>query len=817
MDKNIIVLIIITVFLIIVVKSTNKKVASSSTVSSSSPDTRPTIQKAGDWVDTRGTTGQTKEEIAQQLDSGVSKEDAPSDPSKGDILLKSLKDTLTDPLVYAAVGIQLAPTILSKIDDMTKHLTRPVINSIAESTESAISKTGAKLAGKVAERTSIKLAEKAAVKAGTEIAAKATVAASTGPAAPIVAGAELAFSIVSSAMDGLNLGGFQNLKTSSMLNEMKNTIDEYFNEQVGADKLPLVYGPLDRLSKDDLTEKVVKKVGEIIKNDPNRKTDQTYINSVVDKAFSNVCIDLGGFNYTHPVTGNNVCSLTQTQCIPPWPQQSGDTYYEFKNGVCQVRPSIMRNTCEKMGLGVTYNQDTGTCNFTEAYCGRYVGSAKVVNNDCEVTDGQKIAEMIFGTTITRSIMNIFDFKNNYESCPSGMNEPNELVALAAIAGPGAAVAAGAGLAFGAQYFCSGSKCREGEEMMMQTLGVDKNLGGLCYKQCKEGYESNWGDERSSAIAGMCYKQCPDGMDPSAGFCTRFPDTITDVGVSARCPSSYTTTVEGPGGMCQPRCPDDFPVEQAGLCYKSSVEKLAGGAIATSIPAKKRGCDSGQRDDGTSCWEDAKCRTWADSNWNSSDGGFIHTRCTGCGCIKKTVFDRYYCPDGYKQSSSGMCQAEVRTPGLSKSLLSVGTCPDSGKTYPQNHPKAGQSVVLEKDGGVCYLPCDWYGQSYKRTAVGTCQMDALSTIRDSYTRPPTRSAYSVIPKKRKTPFPSTSEEDFKNSTIGKYIQAGINAARDGDPAKFGKAMAGFAMTSNPAVLALGAQDLGDLGATEIMKA
>lgn len=820
MDKNIIVLIIfmfifiIGFFFVVVIRSTSKKVAAES--SSNNSIERSTIEQAGDWVDTRGTTGQTKEDIAQQLETGVSKEDKPSNPSNIDNVLKSLTDILTDPLVYAAVGIQLAPGILSKIDDMTKQLTRPVINSIAEGAESAIARTGAKLAGKVAERTSIKVAQKTAVKAGQRIATQATIAATTGPAAPFVLAAEIAFNIISSAMDGLNLGGFQNLKNSSMLNEMKNTIDEYFDEQVGKNKLPLVYGPLDRLSKDELTEKIVKKVGEIIKNDSNRKTDQTYINSVVDKAFSGLCTDLGGFNYKHPVTGNNVCSLTQTQCVPPWPQQAGDTYYEFKNGVCQVRPSIMRNTCEKMGLGVTYNQNTGSCNFTEEYCGRYSGSAKVVNNDCEVTNGQKIAEMIFGTTITRSIINIFDFKNNYESCPSGMNEPTELVALAALTGPGI-IAAGGAMAFASQYLCSGSKCNEGEEMMMQTLGVDKKLGGLCYPSCRAGYESHWGDERSSAIAGMCYETCPAGMEPSAGFCTRFPDTITDVGVSAKCPSNYITTVEGPGGMCQPRCPDDFPVEQGGLCYKSSVERLAGGAIATTIPAKKRGCDPGQRDDGTSCWEDAKCRTWADSNWNWEDGGFIHTRCTGCGCIKKTVFNRYYCPDGYRESTSGLCQAIERTPGLARSLLSVGACPDSGKTYPQGHSKAGQKVILEKEGGVCYLPCDWYGGSYKRTAVGTCQMDALSTLRKSYSRAPIGPAYSVIPKKRKTPFPSTSEDDFKNSTIGKYVQAGINAARDGDPEKFGKALAGFALTANPTVLSLGAQELTDLGAREIMQA
>jgi hypothetical protein len=149
----------------------------------------------------------------------------------------------------------------------------------------------------------------------------------------------------------------------------------------------------------------------------------------------------------------------------------------------------------------------------------------------------------------------------------------------------------------------------------------------------------------------------------------------------------------------------------------------------------------------------------------------------------------------------MCYAESRPIQVAKSTIEVGQC------------RADEDKV----NGMCYPKCSKYGGSFTRlTGTGTCQMTSLTENRDSYTRTP-RVAYTVFPKKRTTPFPSTSESDFKNSTIGKYIQAGINSARDGDPKGFGKAMAGMAMVANPAVLSLGMQDLADMGYQEGTKA
>lgn len=786
--------------------------------SGTGPDTRSTSEKAADLMDTRGANTESQSQLENQLETGIAPEDAPSSGL-----------TATDKALIALTAAELASDIRDQVAERrvkttettrNQRITKNILNKTAEKASRPTERLGMKVITRAAERTAMKTASKAAARAGTQMATKLTAAAATGPGAPFVLAAEMAFATVSGALDGLNAGGFNNLTTMSTLNDMRDTVEDYFVKENGSD-IPLVYGPLDKLTDDEYDKLMIKKQDELIAKDPPPSTggSDEYYNKKADDAFSSVCTEKGGVIFKHPTKNINMCSFPESKCVPPWPLQAGDTYYEYKGGVCQVRPSVMRDHCEKMGMDVSYNKDTGSCNLTEKYCGRYAGSARIKNGDCEINKAQSIAESIFGTTITRSIINIFDFENNYESCPPGTSEATELV----LAGLGP---------LATQYFCSGSKCKDDEEMMMETQGfsVDlgehfrqtgelfqgnaqnygdqfskKTLGGLCYPKCKDGYVSYWGKDRaSSEVAGMCYKQCGPDRDPSVGFCTRLLDVKSDPGVTAKCPSGYKTTVEGPGGMCQPGCPSDYPVEQAGLCYKSSVKKLPGGAVNTTIPSTFGSCPGGYRTEPATCFKDAKCRTF----WRTGTG--VVTQCSKPESISRPSS----CSDGYSPTTAGLCQAQTKSAGVAKSLLQVGTCPDSGRTYPSNHPKAGQKIVLERVGGMCYLPCDYYGGSYKRQGV-SCAKETLSERRDSYSRTPKGPAYRAFPKKRKTNFPSTSEEDFKNSTIGKYVQGGINAIRNGDPKGLGKAMGGLMLTANPFTLSSGSQDLMDLGYQQVI--
>jgi hypothetical protein len=116
------------------------------------------------------------------------------------------------------------------------------------------------------------------------------------------------------------------------------------------------------------------------------------------------------------------------------------------------------------------------------------------------------------------------------------------------------------------------------------------------------------------------------------------------------------------GVTPDTCPANKPELEDGLCYESCDEGYHGvGPLCWAdsqnigigkIP-DKRNCGYYQeneswkrcRDDGTSLWEDFSCRTYCDGNWSWSDGGFCHTSCNGCGCIRKNLFDRQYCQDG----------------------------------------------------------------------------------------------------------------------------------------------------------------------------
>jgi len=80
----------------------------------------------------------------------------------------------------------------------------------------------------------------------------------------------------------------------------------------------------------------------------------------------------------------------------------------MKGGFSRMSPlSSIKETCDEMGHGVSFDQGKGLCNFTQKYCDRY-GLTYFFNEDvnvydCKLATSQKVFESIFGTTITRSI------------------------------------------------------------------------------------------------------------------------------------------------------------------------------------------------------------------------------------------------------------------------------------------------------------------------------------------------------------------------------------------------------------------------------
>ena len=79
----------------------------------------------------------------------------------------------------------------------------------------------------------------------------------------------------------------------------------------------------------------------------------------------------------------------------------------FKDGYGQISPLYqIYKKCQGMEHGVKFNSDTGLCQFTQPYCHRYGLDFKFNTEhqayDCNLSGHQRVAESIFGTSITRT-------------------------------------------------------------------------------------------------------------------------------------------------------------------------------------------------------------------------------------------------------------------------------------------------------------------------------------------------------------------------------------------------------------------------------
>lgn len=188
-----------------------------------------------------------------------------------------------------------------------------------------------------------------------------------------------------------------------------------------------------------------------------------------------------------------------------------------------------------------------------------------------------------------------------------------------------------------------------------------------------------------------------------------------------CPSD----LEKSGALCYKKCRKGFN-RLAQTCWVNDVKVGVG-----TIPGKKP-CDAGQRDDGTSCWEDAKCTTNCDSNWNWADGGYCHTTCGGCGCIKKTLMDRSDCGSN-KDLIAGLCYDKCpagmeHIPGIPTQCRPIGT---NELSYTDvNNPgivmrcPAGKKADVA--GGLCY---DDPGPGYGSIVGGRAYKDCPAGSKD----------------------------------------------------------------------------------------
>ena len=813
----------------------------------------------------------------------------------------------TDPIVWGAIAGQLTLSLfLHFLPEFGKEITKAAVsikeNMIYNLGDSVASRDLSRITERTGMRFVTHAAERGAVTAATSIGTRQAAIASTGPAAPFLEVAEFGFNLLTGFMDELNLGGFHNMTNVHFLTAMRDSVTEIAANAYTShgQEWPVIYGPFHKYADSNVLMNEITDDANTIVNvelasfmsgiaahtiqipsylrftpatstsagywgsgaastSSGRRDQMTswsaqYVNT--QEAFVtakvNKCYSLGGVWKKHPYSSNMYCTYDNDgpgQCRDaPFPlTKEGDRYYEFDRGskTCQIRPTIMRQKCESMGLGVTYNMDTGICNLSQQYCTRYGADNGLINGDCSISTGEQIADMIFGTSFVHSLVNIFSLQG-YTPCPAGAETVG--------------------------YLCQENKC---------DVNQDK-VDGLCYDSCPAGFSRN-ADGLGGHVAGMCYKcppeynpvtgglcrhegcpagtvrgsglsslcyppcpvgqsdngfaqcadNCPDGFDTLSNSCLRNADTETDFNPTiATCPSGWRTTVPGAAGMCQEPCPSGQKQEGA-LCYDNAVPNPV--SLNLSYVPGYTCPDGGWRNDGLSCFLDLKCNTfWRDKCYEWGDPDII-TWWTGCVVTqcndgpKQTPATKEGCKSGY-EDILGVCWArQYGFAPIAKSLLEVGQC-GNWNYCPSNY--ICPPIPRERDGGYCYRPCSTYGQGFVRSAAGSCLKGAASIDRNATPRPNPQPNFKTVQattfgpqtsrgislhtysRHRSTPFPSTTEDDFKNSQLGSHIQNGINAARNGDFDGLGRAVAGTMMLTNPLVVSLGAGSLANIGANAV---
>ena len=286
--------------------------------------------------------------------------------------------------------------------------------------------------------------------------------------------------------------------------------------------------------------------------------------------------------------------------------------------------------------------------------------------------------------------------------------------------------------------CIREGCPEGHE----------NRAGLCHPPCPEGYKSDG--------ASICYKQYGDYWEnkgfPAAPTITSVTKTVlTNTGVPATaCPE---------GKHYDAGCWQNPPPGYTAVSFVAWADSVYVGGDRW---ADAKGCDQfaaeegwvRHRDDGTSCWED-----WA-VYCNSSNRDWFGNcyawdlASNGCGCIKKTAFDRYTCRENedligsmcYNKCPPGMihipgmpyqCQTDgpLSIPlGTDLPICPAGTSEDSlGLCY--NDPPPGfVKTTLGMMADVCPPGSVDFGVGCTREStfdVGGIPLDVYVKGRESY--------------------------------------------------------------------------------------
>ena len=517
----------------------------------------------------------------------------------------------------------------------------------------------AKLTVRVGEKLLTRLGVKAAARAltaaatrfATALSARATVAASTGPAAPIVLIAEFTFQAVLGLLDQFGVGGYTELVPSSVYEGMRDEYDRAFKNLTISEgsEWPVIAGPADKLSQTDWQNKLSQGY-DVIFNDTSHPATVLFIQlyeqkrRALGRALTEAeCAELlqlqglgkalevavmewaagqvGGKAVRLP-SGNVYCSYTSSAAVDAsfhWPlsdEYENEIYSEWDetNQTAYCRQSAMRTLSEQLGHGCTYNKQTRVPNITEEFCRS--NGLDYSNGQCKYSEGQDIAEMIFGKTFTRGLIQVFDPKQ-YESCS---DKP---------------MCQGSDPCIDDGYTCRISRLaymRTPHDLQCNS-GYYESSPGFCKANCQVDGNGQWQPEGGicyhpkvtkmstglfDLVKSPTYGSCPSGWrtEPITCFldakCTTHDSDCAWRGLFNECVWGVVTTCnDGPKSQGRPKsCPEGYSEDTPGMCY--AVSRPLDPVVYSIFD--KGSCPSGQEQEGALCYDPCP------QNWSKVQGG-----------------------------------------------------------------------------------------------------------------------------------------------------------------------------------------------------
>jgi hypothetical protein len=527
--------------------------------------------------------------------------------------------------------------------------------------------------------------------------------------------AGMAFDAFQSLLNMGDPGGYQNVTFLDQYIKIRDKTNETWNNELKKNNIPtpVVMSPLSKMApgtandpvSEDAKPKTIRELGKYIL----KEYIINYVHQILDK------IDLTKYSSAEQfaIIGEQVkkasaffdttdgkkyfeermCNLAdgimvegsctykdRTACDSSYDwneiknnKETKDNYVEYIKGKCILVNPTLRQSCEDNKLGYDYEKQL--CQITDEYCKVHgIGIVDTPNGkDCKLAMGQGIAEKIFGTTIVRGLVQVFD-PSQYKPCKSdekdGDNLPGELktAIYASIALPPPLSIPGI------LYATLGNKT------CINTAGCQaprQNEAGLCYEKCKDGFKSDG--------ATFCYKEYPDfqnnGMGHTVTSVTKKVVTNTGRPLSYCDPNSK----EKGGALCYPKCKDGFSSDGATQCYKNVPPNWPGKSTIAHL--QHNTIYDGPGKPLTSC------------NDNQEKGGAL--------CYPK-------CKDGFSSDGATQCYKNPppHWPGTTTLTHLQHKTHYSGPGKPLTHCNADQ----DKGGALCYPKCR---DGYKSDGVAIC--------------------------------------------------------------------------------------------------